>query len=213
MKQSIPQPRIHVAIAEDDPLRVIGFRSLLESEQDFELHPVTLKEMGAVAQADIVLWTERKGHSLADEVDKVKAALPGARVLATGSSRDEGAVLQSIAFGAKGYINETASSAEFAQAIRIVHRGLIWAPRRVLATLIGRAADFFPKLGGRATLTHRQKDILQMLAAGRSNKEIAAPLGIKERTVKAHVGQLMRKFGVRNRIELSVHSITHSIVE
>ena len=54
--------------------------------------------------------------------------------------------------------------------------------------------------------------VLEMLVAGRSNKEIGAQLGIEERTVKAHVAKLMRKVGVQNRIALSVHAITHSLV-
>ena len=54
--------------------------------------------------------------------------------------------------------------------------------------------------------------VLEMLVAGRSNKEIGGQLGIEERTVKAHVAKLMRKVGVQNRIALSVHAITHSLV-
>ena len=57
-----------------------------------------------------------------------------------------------------------------------------------------------------------RKQVLEMLVAGRSNKEIGAALGIEERTVKAHVAKLMRKVGVQNRIALSVHAITHSLV-
>src|SRR5438477_492617 len=58
----------------------------------------------------------------------------------------------------------------------------------------------------------REKQVLELLVAGRSNKEIGAALGIEERTVKAHVAKLMRKVGVQNRIALSVHAITHSLV-
>jgi DNA-binding NarL/FixJ family response regulator len=209
----IRQPKIHVAIAEDDSLRLIGFRALLESEQDLELQTVSLTETLTDFQADVVLLTERAGHSLADEVDKAKAALPGALILATGPSLDEDVILQSIALGARGYISETALSAGLAKAIRIVNQGSIWAPRGVLATLIGRAADCSARFTGRVTLTDRQKEVLKMLVAGRSNKEIAAPLGIEERTVKAHVAEMMRKLGVRNRIALSVHAITDSIVQ
>ncbi len=61
-------------------------------------------------------------------------------------------------------------------------------------------------------ITLREKQVLEMLVEGRSNKEIANPLGIEERTVKAHVAKLMRKFGVQNRIRLSVHAINHSLV-
>ena len=55
-------------------------------------------------------------------------------------------------------------------------------------------------------------ELRELLVAGRSNKEIGSVLGIEERTVKAHVAKLMRKVGVQNRIALSVHAITHSLV-
>jgi DNA-binding NarL/FixJ family response regulator len=67
--------------------------------------------------------------------------------------------------------------------------------------------------GLRATsFTTREKQILGMLVEGRSNKDIAHPLGIAERTVKAHVAKLMRKVGVANRVSLSVHAISHLLV-
>ena len=61
-------------------------------------------------------------------------------------------------------------------------------------------------------LTDRETQVLKMLVEGRSNKEIGTPLGIGERTVKAHVAKLMRKVGVENRVALTVHAITHSLV-
>ena len=72
------------------------------------------------------------------------------------------------------------------------------------------ARTYFP--AGRVTFTDREKEVLELLVAGRSNKEIGSALGIEERTVKAHVAKLMRKVGVQNRIALSVHAITHSLV-
>ena len=71
-------------------------------------------------------------------------------------------------------------------------------------------APAFP--AGRATFTDREKEVLELLVAGRSNKEIGSPLGIKERTVKAHIAKLLRKVGVQNRIALSIHAVTHSLV-
>jgi DNA-binding NarL/FixJ family response regulator len=65
---------------------------------------------------------------------------------------------------------------------------------------------------GQRPFTNREKEVLTMLVAGCSNKEIAAPLGIEERTVKAHVAKLMRKVGVPNRVMLSVHAVTHLLV-
>jgi DNA-binding NarL/FixJ family response regulator len=60
--------------------------------------------------------------------------------------------------------------------------------------------------------TDREKEVLELLVAGRANKEIGSVLGIEERTVKAHVAKLLRKVGVQNRVALSVHAITHSLV-
>jgi DNA-binding NarL/FixJ family response regulator len=66
--------------------------------------------------------------------------------------------------------------------------------------------------GGSDTITDREKQILQMLVSGFSNKEIGAPLGIAVRTVKAHIAKMMRKVGVHNRIELSVHAVARALV-
>src|SRR5208282_1172734 len=136
------------------------------------------------------------------------------RIVVTGMGADDEMILKTVASGSKGYVDEAATPAEFAQAIRIVHQGSVWAPRRVLSLFIERVSQspgrIFP--AGRVTFTDREKEVLEMLVAGRSNKEIGGQLGIEERTVKAHVAKLMRKVGVQNRIALSVHAITHSLV-
>jgi DNA-binding NarL/FixJ family response regulator len=65
---------------------------------------------------------------------------------------------------------------------------------------------------GAPSFTDREKEVLELLVGGRSNKEIGSPLGIGERTVKAHVAKLMRKVGVQNRIALSAHALKNSLV-
>ena len=60
--------------------------------------------------------------------------------------------------------------------------------------------------------TEREREVLHLLVSGHSNKEIGAALGIEERTVKMHVAKLLRKAGVTNRIALSVHALTHSLL-
>src|SRR5262249_60544276 len=99
----------------------------------------------------------------------------------------------SRAAGAKGLVEEAASPAEFIQAMRNVHQGSVWAPRRVLSIFIERVTSspgrIFP--AGRVTFTDREKEVLELLVAGRSNKEIGSVLGIEERTVKAHVAKLI----------------------
>jgi len=205
---------IRIAVVESDPLRFVGFRALFDNETEFELISATLAEIGTVSAIDLILLGNRTGQNLFDVMASLKAARPDLRIIVTGSGMDDETVLKAIASGAKGYVDEAASPAEFVQAIRIVNEGSVWAPRRVLSLFIERVSSspgrIFP--AGRVTFTDREKEVLEMLVAGRSNKEIGAALGIEERTVKAHVAKLMRKVGVQNRIALSVHAITHSLV-
>ena len=65
---------------------------------------------------------------------------------------------------------------------------------------------------GNEAITDREKQVLKMLVTGLSNKEIGLPLGIVERTVKAHIAMMMRKLGMHSCIELSVHAVAHSLV-
>jgi DNA-binding NarL/FixJ family response regulator len=208
------KPLIRIAVVESDPLRFVGFRALFDSESDFELVAATLPDISALQGIDLVLLGSRAGQNLFDVMASLKAARPDLRIIVTGSGIDEETILKAIASGAKGYVDEAATPAEFVQAIRIVNQGSVWAPRRVLSMFIERVSSspgrIFP--AGRVTFTDREKEVLEMLVAGRSNKEIGAALGIEERTVKAHVAKLMRKVGVQNRIALSVHAITHSLV-
>jgi DNA-binding NarL/FixJ family response regulator len=208
------KPLIRIAVVESDPLRFVGFRALFDSESDFELVSATLPDISVLQGIDLVLLGSRAGQNLFDVMASLKATRPDLRIIVTGSGMDEETILKAIASGAKGYVDEAATPAEFVQAIRIVNQGSVWAPRRVLSMFIERVTSspgrIFP--AGRVTFTDREKEVLEMLVAGRSNKEIGAALGIEERTVKAHVAKLMRKVGVQNRIALSVHAITHSLV-
>ncbi len=205
---------IRIAVVESDPLRFVGFRALFDSEPDFELISASMPDIATLVNVDLILLGNRNGQNLFDLMASLKATRPDLRIIVTGSGMDEETILKAIASGAKGYLDEAASPTEFVQAIRVVNQGAVWAPRRVLSMFIERVSSapgrIFP--AGRVTFTDREKQVLEMLVAGRSNKEIGAALGIEERTVKAHVAKLMRKVGVQNRIALSVHAITHSLV-
>lgn len=214
MKASPKKQTIRIAVVESDPLRFIGFRALFESEPDLELVAASLAEVTSRDNIDLVLLGTRADQNLFDTMAGLKASRPDLRIVVTGCGADDETILKALAAGAKGYVDEAASPKEFVMAIRIVHEGSVWAPRRVLSTFIERVtshpARIFP--AGRVTFTDREKEVLELLVAGRSNKEIGAALAIEERTVKAHVAKLMRKVGVQNRIALSVHAITHSLV-
>jgi DNA-binding NarL/FixJ family response regulator len=215
MKAAVARkPLIRVAVVESDPLRFVGFRALFDSEPDLELVSASLPQLGQLQNVDLILLGNRSGQNLFDIMASLKAVRPDLRIIVTGSGMDDETVLKAIASGAKGYVDEAASASEFVQALRSVNQGSVWAPRRVLSTFIERVASspgrIFP--AGRVTFTDREKEVLELLVTARSNREIGAALGIEERTVKAHVAKLMRKVGIQNRIALSVHAITHSLV-
>jgi len=210
------KPMIHIAVVGSDPLRFIGLRSLFDDEPDLELSAATLEELPRLQNVDLVLLGNRSsgGNSVFDVMASLKAVRPDVRIIVTGTGADDEAILKALAAGAKGYVEEAASPAEFVQAIRVVNQGSVWAPRRVMSIFIDRVTSSPGKIfpAGRVTFTDREKEVLELLVAGRANREIGQALQIEERTVKAHVAKLMRKVGVQNRIALSVHAITHSLV-
>jgi len=201
-------------VLEGDPLRFVGFRMLFETENDLEILASSIPALSSLGSVDLVVLGSRNGVNLFDTLAGLKASRPDLKIMVTGSGADDETILKALAAGAKGYVDEAASPLEFVQAIRMIHRGSLWAPRRVLSTFIERVTtspgQIFP--AGRVTFTDREKEVLKFLVASRTNKEIGSVLGITERTVKAHVAKLLYKVGVQNRLALSVHAITHGLV-
>jgi DNA-binding NarL/FixJ family response regulator len=206
------KPLIRIAVVESDPVRLMGYHALFESEPGFDVVWSPLSEISRLESNGVVLLGSCP-HNLFDSIASIKAIRPDLRIIVTGSGAEE-MILNSLVAGAKGYVDKTALPAEFLQAVRVVSQGLLWAPRHVFTLFIERSSSALGRMfpSGSATLTSREKDVLELLVGGRSNKEIGSPLGIQERTVKAHVAKLMRKVGVHNRIALSVHALTHSLV-
>jgi len=204
------KPLIRIAVIESDPLRLVGFRALFDSASGFELVSASILDIDRLRSIDLALLSNCRAQNLFDLMISLKATRPDLRIIVTGSGNEE-AIFNALVAGAKGYVNEAASPSEFVRAVRVVSQGSVWAPRHVLSLFIERVSSA-PAPAGRATFTDREKEVLELLVAGRSNKGIGSPLGIQERTVKAHVAKLMRKVGVQNRIALSVHALTHSLV-
>ncbi len=208
------KPLIRIAVVGSDPLQFVGFRAVFDSERDFELISSSLPDVGTQQNIDLVLLGDRSSQNLFEVMASLKATRPHLRIIVIGTGMDDETILKAIACGAKGYVDAAASPAEFVQAIRIVSQGSVWAPRRVLSIFIERVNSspgrLFP--ADRVSFTDREKEVLEMLVGGRSNKEIGAALGIEERTVKAQVSKLMQKSRVKNRLELSIHAITHLLV-
>jgi DNA-binding NarL/FixJ family response regulator len=215
MKRTLSKkPLVRIAVVGSDPLQFVGFRAVFHSERDFDLICSSPSDAETQHNIDLVLLGDRPGQNLVDVMATLKKTRPNLRIIVVGSAMEDEAILKAIAFGAKGYVDAAALPADFVQAIRTVSEGSVWVSRRVLSIFIERVNSSPGRLfhGDRPSFTGREREVLEFLVGGRSNKEIGAALGIEERTVKAHISKLMQKNGVKNRLALSVHAITHSLV-
>ncbi len=212
--KSPTKPAIRVSVVESDPVRFLGLHTIFSSDPGMQVRASTIPAILHNPDEDVILITAGTGAALQAAMSALKAVRPGVRIIVTGPGNRDEDILRAISAGAKGYVAEEASPEEFKRAIREVHSGSVWAPGRVLASFIERATASYRRTQPRddSKISRREREVLRLLVAGCSNREIADQLGIIERTVKAHVAQLLRKVGVQNRIALSVHAVTHSLL-
>lgn len=142
-------------------------------------------------------------------LEAIRRARPSLCLIVIGPEGNDELVLESIVAGARAYLDLNADVDMVAKAIEAVTSGSIWAPRRLLSKLIDRLlrAPDSGLTNAPPHLTDRERQVLELVLMAHSNREIGRQLGIEERTVKAHVGRLMRKTGTENRIELTMRAM------
>jgi DNA-binding NarL/FixJ family response regulator len=139
---------------------------------------------------------------------QILAAQPGVGIVILTTVDAEADVLAAIEAGALGYVAKSSRKEELLEAIRSIARGDAWLPphltRRLLTHLKPRQAP--------GALTHRERDVLALLARGWSNREIARELGVTDITVRTHVTHVLGKLGVHNRVEAALHALRAGLV-
>lgn len=135
-------------------------------------------------------------------------AASGHRVVLTNVDEHDDTALDALDAGARGVVYALAPSGDLARAVRTVHAGEIWAPRRVIADAWTRlrAASATRGAGEAALaqrLSSREREVFRYAAAGMGNRELANRLAISEATVKVHLTHIFQKLGVRGRTELA----------
>jgi DNA-binding NarL/FixJ family response regulator len=203
--------RLNIGLLDFEPLRVAGFESVCEPLSHVTIVPTKLDEALTGSGLDMVILGLQSQSESLDLLAKLKAARPRLRLIVMGAETDEETIISAIAAGAKGYLEETATPEQVIMCIDVVASGSIWAPRKVLSAFVDRMlnpADNKPVRRHNLTFTKREEEVLTLLRAARSNREIALTMGIEERTVKSYIAKLIRKVGVENRIALSVRAAT-----
>lgn len=205
--------RIRVLIADDHPVFRDGLRALVESTSDLDLVGEATTGVEAVALAA----TERPAVILMDlrmpdlsgieATRQIMAADPTVGIVIVTMSEDDDSLFAAMRAGARGYIPKDAERAQILSAIRATAVGeAVFG-----ASIARRVADFFSAPRAAAAepfpeLTEREHEILELIAQGRSNGDIAARLGIASKTVRNHVANVMNKLAVADRAQAIVRA-------
>ena len=213
------QKPIRVLVADDHMIVRSGIRHVLESESGFEV--VGEAESGGEALAltselkpdVVVLDISMPDQSGLEVAARIREGPGSARVLILSMHNNAEYVLESVRAGAHGYLLKDTAATDLREAIRAVCRGESYfsppVASRLSAAVRGEHESRHPELG---LLTGRERDVLLGIARGRTNKEIAAELGISHRTVESHRESLMRKLQIRTVAELTRFAIGAGIV-
>jgi DNA-binding NarL/FixJ family response regulator len=211
MDQANIEIKERIGAVATDPLRVLGLRAIFGEALQLEI--VQLSVPGALDDdgLSLVLIDAECTNHLLELIATFRQVRPRIKLIILGSKEDPEYIQQVIGAGAKGYLLLTAPEAEIRMAVEIVRDGSVWASRKVLSRLLDEPRDTVKPMGVRPRFTAREVQVLKLLGTGQPNREIALALSIDEGTVKAHIGRLMRKVGVSNRIALTVHPYTQDL--
>jgi two-component system, NarL family, nitrate/nitrite response regulator NarL len=157
---------------------------------------------GEAERPDVVLLDTSAPDALRD-IRLVSAEFPGTKVVALGVGRDDADVITCAEAGVAGYVFRDASIEELVATVHSAARGELLCSPEMAGTLLRRVANLARTSGSveRAHVTRREREILQLIDDGLSNKEIAARLFIEVATVKNHIHHILEKLGARTRSE------------
>lgn len=206
---SIQKARLNIGLMDFEPLRVAGFESVCEPLSHVMAVGTTLQEVLNGADLDMVILGLQTPLESLNMLARIKSSRPQLKMIVMGADSDEESIINAIAAGAKGFLEQRATPEQVVMCIDVVASGSIWAPRKVLSAFVDRMlnpGDSKPVRRQNLTFTKREEEVLNLLRAARSNREIATTMGIEERTVKSYIANLIRKVGVENRIALSVRA-------
>lgn len=210
---SRPHPRITILLVDDEAIVRAGIRALLERSEGLAV----VGESGDAREAidlaselrpDLVLLDiAMHGLSGLDAVAPIKKASPRTKVLMASQHERQEFVVQALRAGADGYLSKSSNPQELAMAIESIQRGESFVSPRVARGLVGTMrGDGVAEapVGHRLqALTMREREVFQLIALGKANKEIAAMLEISLGTVKKHRENLQRKLDCHSAAEIA----------
>jgi DNA-binding NarL/FixJ family response regulator len=206
---------IRVLLCDDQALVRSGFRMILEAREDIEVvgeaqDGAQALELARRRRPDVILMDVRMPRLDGVEATRrlVEAGSETRVLILTTFDLDE-YVYEALRAGASGFLLKDVEPAQLVEAIRVVARGEALLAPTVTRRLLDRFAQTLPAAPGEAppelsSLTERELEVLGLLASGLSNAELAERLFLSETTVKTHVSSILRKLGLRDRVQAVV---------
>jgi DNA-binding NarL/FixJ family response regulator len=221
-----PAP-IRVLLVDDQALVRLGFRMVLDAEHDLSVVGEAADGVAAVRMAvetrpDVILMDVRMPNLDGIEATRrIVAANPAARIIILTTFDLDEYAFGGLRAGASGFLLKDARPAELTSAIRAVAAGDAAVSSRVTRSMLEMFADRLPASGPvgtaiadpTAALTPREREILLAIAAGLSNGEIGEKFYLTESTVKTHVGRVLAKLHLRDRVHAVIFAYDHGLVD
>lgn len=212
---------IHVVLVDDHDIVRLGLMTLLKGQPDIDV----VGEAGSAAeglrlveihQPEIVLMDIRMpGEGAIEAVQQIRDRYPGTAVVVLTSFTDDGLLIRAIRAGASGYVLKSVGNAELLRAIHAaVQKQAVMDPRTT-AQLFERVRQSERKADENAfrDLSEREMQVLDLLAQGKSNADIARTMSLSENTVRNYIVSVMRKLHASNRIELATYAVEHHLAD
>lgn len=209
--------KISILIADDYPVVRRGIRTLLESEPGWEVVAEASNGGDAVTYAEqlrpdvVILDVSMPVLNGLDAARLIVKSAPDTRVLVISGYHTEERFGDALQAGVRGYLMRSNVEADLIEAVRALIQGRTWFPNEVSEQLLERLRG--EKGQSVPVLTTREVEIVQLLAEGKSNKEVAHALGISVRTVENHRAQVMQRLGLKTFSSLVRYAIRNGIIE
>ena len=206
---------ISVFLLDDHEIVRKGVRDLLEAEEDITVvgeagtAAEALRRIPAVQPDVAVLDARLPDGSGIDVCRDIRSSQPSVRCLILTSYDDEDAIFAAVMAGASGYLLKQIRGNSLVDAIRQVAAGKSLLDPSVTERLLARLRDGQPRDERLASLTEREREILDLIAEGLTNRQIGERLFLAEKTVKNYVSALLAKLGLQRRTQAAVYGVQH----
>jgi DNA-binding NarL/FixJ family response regulator len=205
------QSKIRVFSVDDHPLLREGIAAIIDNQPDMVMVAQASNGREGIQRfrehrPDVTLMDLRLPDiSGIDAMIAIRAEFPEARIAMLTTFEGDVEIQRALAAGARGYVLKSMPPGELADVVRQIHAGKKRIPKEIAAQLAEHMSD--------EALTPRERDVLQHVAGGNRNKDIAERLFISEETVKVHIKHIMEKLGARDRTEAVAIAVRRGIIQ